>query len=198
MNETRIKNIRVLIVALIIILNLIIMANLIIKISERKRINSYNLEYNQTEKSEDSFELENYVFFARTYAGKMPTKYINSRAKKLTKQLIPIIYNNVYNTNEQEITKYYDSIKNDPKYIIEYKDLEDFKNFAQIITKTSNPSGRNVKCKLNLEEYKEDTNYAYFKMEVEYDNGLKLNFDVKFNMYENYEKGDVVKFIPNN
>ena len=56
MNETRIKNIRVLIVALIIILNLIIMANLIIKISERKRINSYNLEYNQTEKSEDSLQ----------------------------------------------------------------------------------------------------------------------------------------------
>ena len=170
------------------------MVNLILKISEQKRVESYNLEFNKVNEDNTKIEIKNYFQIVRLYTGNASTSEMNTKIIKLAERYIPKIHSEVYDLNRNEIEKYYIEDKRVISSMIDFEDSEEFEEFAQILKATSKPIGNCKECRLILDNYKEDKEYAYIQMELTYENGLYLHFEIQLAMNRDDTKGELVKF----
>lgn len=193
------KKIVNLMIVIIILINIVIMVKLCIKILEKKASteikNKYNLVYNVVEKKDKYIEVENFILFVRLYTGDVGTNCLKDSIIKFVNNDFPKLFNKIYNLNNDNIDDYYKNEKESINTVIEINNSTKFKYVVQSLQKSSQQLGNCKRCKLDLDSYKEDEKYAYLRLELEYESGLKFECNVQFAMNGNHSGELYTKFL---
>lgn len=187
----------ILVICINIIIMLILIANISKKESNKKMKSQYNIVYDDTQSDDNTITVENYVQFVRCYTGNISTSYLNDNVKELAKESIPQLYSEIYELNESSLKDYYDQNKKSIDSILKFNDINEFITFAQIIKKSPKTLGKCKECKFELQNYKQDDDYAYLGLQIKYENDFELDIDIQFAMEQNNKGEPLIKFIPN-
>ena len=195
------------IILILIIINLTI---LIILMSLRGTNKSENIT-NETEKfdykdidfdkevkneyiSEGKILPDGFTFLTRFYEGNVSDEYVYKKIYSMVYEIIPEMYDETHDLDQNELSKYFNTNKNNIIDKIGITEESDFIEFVRKLKEDCNLN--NYESIFNFENYIVEGDYGKIKLDIVYKNTI-LSYD----MYIASDKDSInpiIKFIPQN
>ena len=196
------KKIRLLLV-LLIILNVVALIYLLInpgvqnvdfeeysKEQYDKKVKNSVINGNEVE---NELILDNIDIISNNYKGEIPNGYINTKIKKLVEGGLLNLCNDTKGMNATELNNYLESNKTEIANETGITDIDDFINFVQKIQIYKNENLKFEKAQIVENSYivSEDVCDS-FKVQINYDNGQTIIFNVLFSKKDHIDTPIVV------
>lgn len=164
-------------------------------ISEKEVKQAQEKETTPKKEEVKTIYFENIDYLAEKYTGKVPLTYLSKEVTLLVEKNFKEIYTNTKSLNEEKIKEYFNNNKQSIAEIIGIIEESDFINLVNGLKIYSNENLEYKTMKIVQDTFNQDEKYANFRIQIEYTNGEKLEFNTYFSNTDNSEK-PLVMLIP--